>query len=104
MTSAMDREILDLWRRRLENFRMAQKVSDDESDNFGELGCDCTHEINRRIRSSGLALGAVLLSRTRSRSRFPAFIALWFGRSVRSSSAPSLRTPTACGRGRGGVK
>lgn len=60
--SASDREVLDLWRGRQENFRMAMlPENEDESDHFGELGCDCEWELNQRIGASVLALGAVLI-------------------------------------------
>ncbi len=35
--------------------------SGDESDRFGELRCDCLGELDKRIGSSVLALGAVLI-------------------------------------------
>jgi hypothetical protein len=60
--SASDHEVLDLWHGRQENFRMAMLPENDaESDRFGELGCDCEWELNKRIGASVLALGAVLI-------------------------------------------
>jgi hypothetical protein len=59
---ASDREVLDLWQRRLEYCRMAlsDEVSGDESDRFGGLACDCLGELDKRIGASVLALGAIL--------------------------------------------
>ena len=61
--AASDREVFDLWQRRLEYFRMALSgdVSGDESDRFGGLACDCLRELDKRIGASLLALGAVLV-------------------------------------------
>ena len=75
LLSVTDREVLDFWRGRLKYFRIAQsdEVSEDESDRFGDLGCDCTHEIDRRIGSSVLALGAVLLIAIEDKEPEPVF-------------------------------
>jgi hypothetical protein len=46
--SAIDREVLDLWHGRLENFRMAMlPENDDESDRFGELNVSSRHLLER---------------------------------------------------------